>query len=213
MIESSHNCRRIRVLSPLENLSPNLSPQPNPSPSKGEGKEEGKNIIDKHSQSDKIIKIGGRIFMKQINEKGVTLLELVIVMVIIAIGAVLMVPNMGRWLQHYQLRSATRDIVSTMRTAQMRAVSTNMDHRVSFTIGNPGSYILQRNSGDWMDDGARQTLPTRVGLTVTSLNFEFNPNSTATAGNATLTIQREGQVIGQKIIRVLAATGKIRIDE
>ena len=150
--------------------------------------------------------------MKKMNKKGVTLLELIIVMVIIAIGATLVAPNIGRWLQHYRLRSATRDIVSTMRTAQMKAVSINMDHQVSFTIGNPGSYILQRNSGGWIDDGARQTLPTGVGLTVTISNFQFNPNSTATPGNATLTIQRGGQVIGQRIIRVLATTGRIRIE-
>ena len=151
--------------------------------------------------------------MRKLNKKGVTLLELIIVMVIIAIGATLVAPNIGRWLQHYRLRSATRDIVSTMRTAQMRAVSTNMEHQVSFTIGNPGSYILQRNSGGLVDDGARQTLPTGVELTVTSSNFQFNPNSTATSGNVTLTMRRGGQVIGQRIIRVLAATGRIRIEE
>jgi general secretion pathway protein H len=151
--------------------------------------------------------------MEKLNKKGVTLLELIIVMVIIAIGATLVAPNIGRWLQHYQLRSATRDIVSTMRTAQMRAVSTNMEHQVSFTIGNPGSYILQRNSGGWVDDGARQTLPTGAELTVTTPNFEFNPNSTATGGNVTLAIRRGGQVIGQRIIRVLATTGRIRIEE
>jgi len=145
------------------------------------------------------------------NKKGVTLLELIIVMVIIAIGATLVVPNIGRWLQQYRLSSATRDIVSTMRTAQMRAVSTNMDHQVSFTIGNPNSYILQRNSGGWINEGAPQTLPTGVGIAVTATNFQFNPNSTATSGNVTLDIQRGGQVIGQRIILVSAATGRIRI--
>jgi len=147
------------------------------------------------------------------NRRGVTLLELIIVMVIIAIGATLLAPGIGTWIPIYRLKGATRDVVSTMRTAQMRAVSINTDHRVSFTIGNPGSYILQRNSGGWVDDGARQTLPTGVELTVTTPNFEFNPNSTATGGNVTLTIRRGGQVKGQRIIRVLATTGRIRIEE
>jgi prepilin-type N-terminal cleavage/methylation domain-containing protein len=151
--------------------------------------------------------------MKKTGKKGVTLLELIIVMVIIAIGAVLIAPNIGAWIPNYRLRGATRDIVSTMRTAQMKAVSTNMDHRVTFTIGNPSSYILQRNSGGWIDEGARQTLPTGVGVAVTTLNFEFNPNSTATGGNATLTIQRGGQVMAQRSIIVSAATGRIRIEQ
>jgi len=146
------------------------------------------------------------------NQKGVTLIELIIVMVIIAIGATLLVPAIGAWIPNFRLRSATRDIVSTMRTAQMRAISTNMDHRVSFTIGNPSSYILIRNSGGWINEGAEQTLPAGVGIAVSTPNFEFNPNSTASGGNITLTILRGGQVIGQRIIRVFSATGRIRID-
>ena len=55
------------------------------------------------------------------NQKGVTLLELIIVMVIIAIGATLMAPGISSWMPHYRLRSATRDIVSTMRVAQIKA--------------------------------------------------------------------------------------------
>jgi prepilin-type N-terminal cleavage/methylation domain-containing protein len=141
------------------------------------------------------------------NKKGVTLIELVIVMVIIAIGAVLAAPNIGGFLPHYRLRSATRDIVSTMRTAQMKAVSTNMEHRVSFTIGNPGSYILQRNSAGWVDDGARQTLPTGVGITFSTSNFEFNPDSTSSSANLTLTNSKNST---KKI--VLSSMGRIRVE-
>ena len=70
--------------------------------------------------------------MKKINQKGITIIELVVVMVIIAIGAVLLVPNIGTWLPNYRLRSATRDVVSTLRTAQMKAVSTNIRLRGGF---------------------------------------------------------------------------------
>jgi len=67
------------------------------------------------------------------SKKGVTLIELVVVLVIIAIGAVLLVPNIGGFLSNYRLRSATRDVVSNMRTAQMRAVSTNTPYGVGFS--------------------------------------------------------------------------------
>ena len=65
------------------------------------------------------------------NQKGVTLLELIIVMVIIAIGATLMAPGISSWMPHYRLRSATRDIVSTMRVAQIKAISNNLTYQVS----------------------------------------------------------------------------------
>jgi len=150
------------------------------------------------------------------NKKGVTLLELIIVMVIIAIGATLVAPNIGRWLQHYQLRSATRDIVSTMRTAQMRAVSTNMDHRVSFNNPVAGSYVLQRNSGGWINEGAPQTLPTGIVMSAVTFpvqdgwnNAEFNPNSTSSSGSVTLNNPRGTT----RRIVLTAATGRIRIEE
>jgi len=75
------------------------------------------------------------------NKKGVTLIELVIVMVIIGIAAGFLVPNIAAWLPNYRLRSAARDIVSTMRTAQVKAVSSNLTYEVSFTL--PAGYVLR----------------------------------------------------------------------
>jgi len=150
--------------------------------------------------------------MKQMNRKGVTLIELIVVMVIIAIGAVLLAPNIGAWLPNYRLRSATRDIVSTMRTAQMKAVSNNLRYQVSFTAGtgDSGSYILQRDSGGFVDDGPRQTLP--KGITMSNITFSgnnavFNPNSTSSAGSVTLSSAKT-----QRRIILTAATARVRIE-
>src|SRR4030043_1311356 len=101
------------------------------------------------------------------NKKGVTLIELVVVFVIIAIGAVLLVPNIGGWLPSYRLRSATRDIASTMRTAQMKAVSNNMEYRVFFP--DASSYVLQRNSGGFITEGVPQTIPSGISVDLSTL--------------------------------------------
>ncbi len=162
------------------------------------------------------MQIGGYMFMKPMNKRGVTLIELVVVMVIIAIGAVLLVPNIGVWLPNYRLRSATRDIVSTMRTAQMKAVSQNMQYRVSFNpaetggLNNNNSYILQHNTGGiWVDDGVVQALSKGITIasdTVQDSRAVFNSNSTSSSGTITLTNTKS-----QKRIKLLAATGRIRI--
>jgi Tfp pilus assembly protein FimT len=134
-------------------------------------------------------------------------------MVIIAIGAVLMAPNIGRWLPNYRLRSATRDITSTLRTAQMKAVSTNMQYQVSFTAGtgDAGIYILRRSTDgiNWINDGPSQALPS--GITLGNINFGgnnavFNPNSTSSAGSVTVS-----NTTTQRQIIVNAATGRVRI--
>jgi len=147
----------------------------------------------------------------KMNKRGVTLIELIVVFVIIAIGATLMIPNMGAWLPSYRLRSATRDLVSTMRVAQMRAVSNNVDYQVSIT---GGSYTLQRFSsglGTFVSEGDPTDLP--KGVTINSNTFInpannplFRPNSSSNGGRIVL-----GNTKGTRTITVLPSTGRISI--
>jgi prepilin-type N-terminal cleavage/methylation domain-containing protein len=145
------------------------------------------------------------------NKKGVTLLELIVVMVIIGIGAVLFTPNISGWMRSYRLRSATRDIVSTMRTAQMKAVSTNTIYQVSFTL--PVSYVLQYQDagGNFVTEGATQTLPS--GISIAAVNFAannavFNPNSTSSTGSITLQNSKT-----QRKLTLTPSTGRVTISQ
>jgi len=143
------------------------------------------------------------------NKKGVTLLELIIVMMIIAIGAVLLAPGIGTWIPIYRLKGATRDVVSTLRTAQMKAVSINTDYQVRFQDAT--SYILEyQTTAGWVAEGAQQTLPT--GIQFTSFppgsRFLFNPNSTASTGSLTLTNPKGST----RTISLTTSTGRIRVD-
>jgi type IV fimbrial biogenesis protein FimT len=161
------------------------------------------------------IRIKGGKVMKM-NKRGVTLIEVVIVFAIIAIGAVLMVPNMGAWVPNYRLRSATRDMVSTMRVAQMRAVSNNADYQVLIT---GGSYTLQRFSSGlntFVSEGDPKTFPT--GITISNNTFLalgttptgsalFRPNSQSNGG----TIVLRNTKLSNRTITVLPSTGRISI--
>lgn len=146
----------------------------------------------------------------KMNKRGVTLIELVVVIAIIAIGALLLVPNMGPWIQNYRLRTAARDIVSTLRTAQMKAVSNNMTYQVSFNVG-AGTYVLQRNTGGgWVDEGAAQTLPTGIRINdpaPTNNPLTFSPNSSSNGGTVTVKNTRNSE----RKITVLPSTGRITI--
>ena len=150
------------------------------------------------------------------NNKGVTLLELTIVFIIIAIMAAFIAPSIGgSWLPRYRLRSAARDIASTMRTAQMRAVSSRLPYQVNFNVGT-NSYVLQYTSGgNTFNTGPVQTAPS--GITVTVAGFPgntaiFNSNSTCpNQGTITLSYQKNGVTQDQKTISPNPATGKVTI--
>jgi prepilin-type N-terminal cleavage/methylation domain-containing protein len=143
------------------------------------------------------------------NQKGVTLLELIIVMVIIAIGATLMAPGIGSWIPIYRLKSATRDIASTMRIAQMKAISNNLTYQISFVPGNR-SYILQYQDtgGGLVDDGDLQVLSNgfQLNTTFTGNIATFRPDSTITGGIVNI-INSKGS---QKTIQL--AGRRIRIE-
>ena len=146
------------------------------------------------------------------SRKGVTLLELIIVMIIIAIAAALTIPSIGAWLPNYRLKTATRDIVSLMRSAQMKAISENTEYRVRFVAAD-GSYVVQRRTtaGVWVDDGVAQRVSDGIRFHEINLpdnSAEFNPNSTSSAGNIVLRNRKENE----KRIVLFSATGRIRIE-
>ena len=160
--------------------------------------------------------------MKVTNKKGVTLLELIVVFIIIGIAAALLAPNIGAWLPNYRLRSAARDITSTMRTAQMNAVSLNTEARVSFDKA-ANEYLLQIKTtqaapNDWIPtwtnaraQQSQQKLPGGVTMTNVTLpgdNAEFNPNSTSSSGSVTLRNSKNSQ----KTITLTSATGRVKLD-
>lgn len=154
------------------------------------------------------------MFNKKMNKKGVTLIELVVVMIIIAIGAVLLVPNIGAWLPNYRLRSATRDIVSTLRTAQIKAVSTNIPYGVGF---DANACQLYRSSGGLIAEGGIINLPSGVQFNNNTFPInpglgkpfaQFNADSTSSTGGVTL----QNTKGAQRRITLTTATGRVNVN-
>lgn len=143
------------------------------------------------------------------NQRGVTLIELIIVIVIIAIGATLLTPGITSWMHHYRLRNATRDIASTMRIAQMKAISNNLTYQIAFDPAN-NSYLLQYQDtgGAIINEGDVQVLRNGVTFNTTFAGniALFRADSTVTGGNVSLTNTKGSQ----KNIRL--AGRRIRIE-
>jgi len=64
--------------------------------------------------------------------KGFSMMELMVVVVIVAIGAALAAPNLSGWLAKQRLNSSARTIASHLQQARMAALKFNEDVRICF---------------------------------------------------------------------------------
>jgi prepilin-type N-terminal cleavage/methylation domain-containing protein len=79
-------------------------------------------------------------------ERGVTLIELAVVMAIVAIMALFLAPAIGEWVDNFRIRQAGRDIVSHLQLAKIRAISSGLQYRVRFDLAND-EYLVEKNEG------------------------------------------------------------------
>ena len=160
-------------------------------------------------------------------ERGVTLIELVVVMAIIAIMALFMVPSIGEWTAGFRLRGGTKDLADTLQLARLKAISTGNQYRVRLNLNNGSaaeSFVLQENDPTlgWTTEGATITLPKGVnidrvdpgGIQAGNLDRTFNTNGTASgwAGSATSIIYIENQRNDQYRV-IISQTGMVKMRE
>ncbi len=82
------------------------------------------------------------------NTRGLTLIELVIVMCILGVMVLISIPNIGRWLPRYRLRSAIRDVASTMQLARLGAIKDNREWAIQYDINGQTYTILSDDGPD-----------------------------------------------------------------
>ncbi|NIS62020.1 MAG: prepilin-type N-terminal cleavage/methylation domain-containing protein [Proteobacteria bacterium] len=85
------------------------------------------------------------------NRKGLTIIELVVVMCILGIMVLIAIPNIGRWLPRYRLRSAARDVASNMQLARLGAIKDNREWALLFDVGSQSYRIISDKGpdGNW----------------------------------------------------------------
>lgn len=90
-------------------------------------------------------------------QRGVTLIELMIAIIIVSILLAIALPNFSAWIQNAQIRTATESIQNGLQLARAEAVRRN--EAVSFILGSgsswtvsavavPGTPIQSRTSGE-----------------------------------------------------------------
>lgn len=71
--------------------------------------------------------------------KGITVIELMVVLAIIAIMGLLMAPSLGEWVKNYRIKQAGREMVSDLQFAKMKAISSGAYCTVVFNISVGGT--------------------------------------------------------------------------
>lgn len=143
-------------------------------------------------------------------EKGITMIELVVVVMIMAILAALAIPSFVQWQRNAEYRQAAQDIGSALREARSFAISMNRQHSV---VINAVNRCYQFGSGDqvwnstfqyapkinyqWVsvagvlqqvftpDANNWSYLPPRITVFSNVAEIRFSPNGTATFFNPT----------------------------
>ncbi|RMF85143.1 MAG: prepilin-type N-terminal cleavage/methylation domain-containing protein [Nitrospinota bacterium] len=141
-------------------------------------------------------------------ERAFTLIELLIVGMILALMALLALPNFTHWLFMTRMHSTAREIAADLQTARIKAITQNTAFRVRFDPQTETYQMEKRVAGQWKTVGDPKTLPAGVDLVQVTRQPIFQPIGTAPGGT---TVTLHGAQGGIKKIKVSFA-GRIKIE-
>ena len=97
------------------------------------------------------------------NNKGFTIVELVVVLAILSIIMAISIPNFSAWLPRNRIKTSVRHIYNDMNLARSRAVKDNTVAVIIFNIPNDTYTIFLDTSKNWALD-AGETIISTGGL-------------------------------------------------
>jgi prepilin-type N-terminal cleavage/methylation domain-containing protein len=127
-------------------------------------------------------------------QKGLTLVEAILVVLIIAIVAAMAIPHFQKFAANANLRAAARDLVADFSILKQRAMSENMAYKITFNDGEDiNNYAIQQKEGATIQIKTPALFgPIRIfsasfgrGKTIT-----FHTRGTASAGHVVLVDER-----------------------
>jgi len=145
-------------------------------------------------------------------DRGFTIVEVVIVLLVVAVLSAIAIPAYNQWSQNTEYRESAKNIFYILRETRSRAITTNLEHRIEFESSNRRYRVTRgdRSSNsirwdmvvfDWI------ALPPSVNMNTNTGMIHMNTNGTANGG----TIKIQDHMNATKYEVRIARTGRIRI--
>ncbi len=142
-----------------------------------------------------------RISFEQTNQKGFTLLELMIVIGIIAVLVAFAFPCYGLLHKHYSLYSAAQELAANLRCAQQMAVDQGAVY--SICVSKNG-YTIKKEGGKTVKN---KNFPAGIKA-AGSCSFKFYPTAEPNAGQTIMLQSYDGE---KCYVEVASVTGKVTV--
>jgi prepilin-type N-terminal cleavage/methylation domain-containing protein len=141
------------------------------------------------------------VAMERQRSQGLTLMELIITLAVLAVLLAIATPSLEMFSSAYKLRGAAREVATDLQFARLLAVKENKDMQVAF---NPTSYQVVRSDGSVAK--ARNLSTDYPDTTLTSISITFDSRGDSTANTVRVTNPR-----GAKNVTV-NSTGRVKIE-
>ena len=147
------------------------------------------------------------------DDRGVSLMEILMVVVAVAVMAGMAMPSLLGTMERYRLRAAAWELAGDLRLARQKAVSLQQSHRICLanccSAVPAGGYLLERrDTGDpcgWKQDLTRSDLPNGLTVTWTGDKVSYDAKGEAVLGS-TVTLTNS---VGTYDV-VAAPSGRVR---
>ena len=157
--------------------------------------------------------------LRKNNSRGITLIELVIVVVIISVIAAMGIPQFGKVVPRLEFKSASRDIVSDLRLVRSLAIAQRTQVGLYFN-SEQRQYVIFKDMVNLpaftyeVGDSVIRTVTLDQNLSISSCTFTnyaiiFKPDGSAsTTGNVVVGYNQGSDLAN---VNVLASTGRVKL--